>query len=433
MARCALRFLFVSILLAAASVVSAMPTSAPMSGGLEIQAFYQMRQGMPAWSGNAAAQTNAKLALAVLAGATGEGLDPERYRVPTEPAGYDAALTGAVLTYMRDLQQGRPELRSVDSDIALPARVADMPALLDRALRSGTLAQTLAGLAPAHAGYLALKTKLAQTTDPHQRDIIAANMERWRWLPSRLEVDRIEVNAATAELTMWLGGRPVLSSRVIVGKVSTRTPILRAEGAGITVNPVWNVPHSIAVKEILPKLKRNHAWLASQDMVLVNGPPGDPQGLTVNWRAIPAGTFPYQVRQAAGIRNPLGQIKLELPNRFDVYLHDTPGKAAFDRPNRAASHGCVRVEQILPLASYAMSADQNSVALIRDAIGQGETRFLPLTRKVPVYVLYWTAIPEPNDGIRFVRDLYGRDQRMIAAMRQRPLRIAAAEPGCRRA
>ena len=410
-----------------------MPALAPMSGALEAQTFYQMRQGAPAWTGNAAAQANAKLALAVLAGAAGEGLDPERYRVPTEPAGYDAALTGAVLTYMRDLQQGRPELRSVDSDIALPARVADMPALLDRALRSGTLAQTLAGLAPAHAGYLALKTKLAQTSDPHQRDIIAANMERWRWLPSRLEADRIEVNAATAELTMWLGGRQALSSRVIVGKVSTRTPILRAEGAGITVNPVWNVPHSIAVKEILPKLKRNPAWLASQDMVLLNGPPGDPQGLTVNWRAIPAGTFPYQVRQAAGIRNPLGQIKLELPNRFDVYLHDTPGKAAFDRPNRAASHGCVRVEQILPLASYAMSADTSSMALIRDAIGQGETRFLPLTRKVPVYVLYWTAIPEPNGGIRLVRDLYGRDQRMIAAMRQQPLRIAAAEPGCRRA
>src|SRR5581483_3047818 len=256
MSRSALRFLFVSILLAAASAVSAMPALAPMSGALEAQTFYQMRQGAPAWTGNAAAQANAKLALAVLAGAAGEGLDPERYRVPTEPAGYDAALTGAVLTYMRDLQQGRPELRSVDSDIALPARVADMPALLDRALRSGTLAQTLAGLAPAHAGYLALKTKLAQTSDPHQRDIIAANMERWRWLPSRLEADRIEVNAATAELTMWLGGRQALSSRVIVGKVSTRTPILRAEGAGITVNPVWNVPHSIAVKEILPKLKR---------------------------------------------------------------------------------------------------------------------------------------------------------------------------------
>src|SRR5439155_2711318 len=116
----------------------------------------------------------------------------------------------------------------------------------------------------------------------HQRDVLAANMERWRWLPPRLEPDRIEVNAATAELKMWLRGREVLASSVIVGKPITRTPILRAEGAGITVNPVWNVPHSIAAKEILPKLKRNRAWLTSQDMVLLNGPPGDPHGLTVN-------------------------------------------------------------------------------------------------------------------------------------------------------
>jgi murein L,D-transpeptidase YcbB/YkuD len=405
-----------------------------LPGAARVQTFYQIRHGAPAWTGSATAEANAKLALAVLAGAAREGLDPERYRAaPADSGGYDAALTDAVLAYMRDLEQGRPELRSMDSDIALPVRATDMPALLDQALRSGTLAQALAGLAPAHAGYLALKTKLAETTDPHQRDIIAANMERWRWLPRKLEADRIEVNAATAELTMWLGGREILSSRVIVGKPATRTPILRAEGAGITVNPVWNVPHSIAVKEILPKLKRNPAWLASQDMVLINGPSGDPQGLHVNWRAIPAGTFPYQVRQAAGARNPLGQVKLELPNRFDVYLHDTPGKAAFNRTSRALSHGCVRVEQILPLTSYAMSADQSSVALIRDAIGQGETRFMPLSRKVPVYVLYWTAVPRADGDVQFVRDLYGRDQRMIAAMRQQPLRIAAVEAGCRRA
>jgi murein L,D-transpeptidase YcbB/YkuD len=168
-------------------------------------------------------------------------------------------------------------------------------------------------------------------------------------------------------------------------------------------------------------------------MVLLDGPPGDSHGLHVNWRAIPAGTFPYRVRQAAGPRNPLGQVKLELPNRFDVYLHDTPGKAAFNRTGRAVSHGCIRVEQILPLASYALSADQSSLELIRDAIGQGETRLLPLSRKLPIYVLYWTAVPEPEGGVRFVRDLYGRDQRMIAVMRQQSLRVAAVEPGCRRA
>ncbi|HEY8254992.1 MAG TPA: L,D-transpeptidase family protein [Rhizomicrobium sp.] len=425
--------LFVAGVLWAGPTMAVTPALAGAAESLEVQTFYQMRHDAPAWTGNAAAQANAKLALAALAAAAGEGLDPERYRVPAEPAGYDAALTGAVLAYMHDVAEGRPDLRSVDTDIALPPRMMDMPALLDRALSSGTFSQLLAGLAPSHAGYLALKTKLAETTDPHQRDIIAVNMERWRWLPKQLEADRIEVNAATAELTMWLGGRQVLASRVIVGKPATRTPILRAEGAGITVNPVWNVPHSIAVKEILPKLKRNPAWLASQDMVLLDGPPGDPHGLHVNWRAIPAGTFPYRVRQAAGPRNPLGQVKLELPNRFDVYLHDTPGKAAFNRTGRAVSHGCIRVEQILPLASYALSADQSSLELIRDAIGQGETRLLPLSRKLPIYVLYWTAVPEPEGGVRFVRDLYGRDQRMIAVMRQQSLRVAAVEPGCRRA
>jgi len=430
-------FVMLIFMLFAVSDARAMDTPGapkPLSEALEVHTFYQLRHDAPAWTGSAAAEANAKLARAALTGAAGEGLDPERYRaVSTISGGYDAALTGAVLTYMRDLAEGRPELGSVDSDIALPPRMMDMPALLDRALRSGTLSQLLTGLVPSHVGYQALKVKLAETTDPQQRDIIAVNMERWRWLPDRLEADRIEVNAATAELTMWLGGRQVLSSRVIVGKPATRTPILRAEGVGITVNPAWNVPHSIAVKEILPKLRRNPAWLASQDMVLVNGPPGDPQGLHVNWRAIRAGTFPYQVRQAPGARNPLGQVKLELPNRFDVYLHDTPGKAAFDRAGRALSHGCVRVEQILPLASYAMSADQSSLALIREAIGQGETRLLPLSRKVPVYVLYWTVIPQPGGGVRFVRDLYGRDQRMIAVLRQQALRIAAVEPGCRRA
>jgi murein L,D-transpeptidase YcbB/YkuD len=273
---------------------------------------------------------------------------------------------------------------------------------------------------------------LAREADPHWRNILAANMERWRWLPPQLEPDRIEVNAASAELTLWLGGKQVLVSRVIVGKPKTRTPILRAEGAGITVNPAWNVPRSIAVKEFLPKLKRNPAWLKSQDMVLLDGPAGDPYGLFVNWRAIPAGTFPYRVRQAPGAKNPLGLVKLELPNRFDVYLHDTPGKIAFDRANRAQSHGCVRVEQILPLASHVLTAGPDALPMIRQVIGQGETRYLPLSRKVPVYLLYWTAFANQQGKVQFASDVYGRDQRLIAAMRRQPLRVAAIEPGCRR-
>ncbi|MFO1246741.1 MAG: L,D-transpeptidase family protein [Alphaproteobacteria bacterium] len=376
-------------------------------------------------------QPNIQTALSVLANAGAEGLDPDRYRVSLSGDGDRdrTVLTGAVLSYMQELSSGRTDLK-VDSDIELPARPDDAQAMLYEALKANRLAPMLAGLAPSQPGYLALKKALAEEPDQERRLILMANMERWRWLPPRPEADRIEVNAAAAELTMWLGGREVLSSRVIVGKPDTRTPILRAEGAGLTINPAWTVPHSIAVKEILPKLKRNRAWLAKEDMVLLDGPPDDPHGLHINWRGIPAGTFPYRLRQAPGAKNPLGEIKLELPNRFDVYLHDTPGKAAFRRVNRAQSHGCIRVEQILPLATFALAAGPDSMAVIRDAIGQGQTRYLPLTRKLPIYVVYWTARPGVDGAIEYVPDIYARDARMIAAMHHQPVRIAAIQPSC---
>src|SRR5579883_2478339 len=174
-----------------------------------------------AWSA-----ANVRTALSVLAAAAGEGLDADRYHFG-DP-GDRRALTAAVLTYMQDVAAGRPDLQKLDTDIALPPHRLDAQALLTDALKSDRLAPMLAALPPSHPGYLALKTALAQEADPARREILAANMERWRWLPARLEPDRIEVNAASAELTMWLAGRPVLSSRVIVGKPATPTPILRA-------------------------------------------------------------------------------------------------------------------------------------------------------------------------------------------------------------
>jgi murein L,D-transpeptidase YcbB/YkuD len=165
-------------------------------------------------------------------------------------------------------------------------------------------------------------------------------------------------------------------------------------------------------------------------MVLLDGPPGDPHGLGINWRAIPAGTFPYQVRQYPGPRNSLGQIKLELPNRFDVYLHDTPDKVLFGRAERHLSHGCVRVEKILPLASYAIATDLSAMRGITHAIEGGETTTTPLQKKLPVYFVYWTAVPEPEGGLTYSADVYGRDRRLIAAMRAKQIRIASIDPPC---
>jgi murein L,D-transpeptidase YcbB/YkuD len=265
---------------------------------------------------------------------------------------------------------------------------------------------------------------------------ILANMERWRWLPRTFEASFIAINVPDARLALTVDGQRVLESRVVVGRPTDPTPILRADGAGVTINPPWNVPASIARKEILPKLKANPAYLLSQDMILVDGPPGDPHGLHINWRAIRTGTFPYRVQQHPGPKNALGTIKIELPNRFDVYLHDTPGKGAFALPARDVSHGCVRVEQILPLASYALAENLDAMEKISNAVSAGETKYFPLKQRLPVYFLYWTAFAAADGTLQFRPDIYGRDQRLIAALGQSQsqlLRISGNLPKCQKA
>lgn len=389
--------------------------------------FYRLRSEAAAWSGTPQAIANARLARMVLRKAADDGLDPERYRA----SGDERALSASLLSYMRDLAVGREDLRALDADMGLPPRAFDAATVLADALRENRLAATLQSLAPRHQAYVLLRDALAQASDFSRREQIAANMERWRWLPPALEPDRIVVNAAAAELELWLDGQRMLSSRVVVGKPATPTPILRAESAALTLNPPWSVPHSIAAKEILPRLKRNPRYLQQQNMVLVDGPAGDPHGLAIDWRAIPAGRFPYRVQQQPGPDNALGRIKLELPNRFDVYLHDTPAKTAFAAKNRALSHGCVRVEQIMPLATYALAQPQ-AAAKIEALLRTTETRRLSLRKTLPVYFLYWTASVDAQGALQFAPDIYGRDSRLIAAMKQVPLRVAANLASCAR-
>jgi murein L,D-transpeptidase YcbB/YkuD len=247
---------------------------------------------------------------------------------------------------------------------------------------------------------------------------IEASMERWRWLPRRLESRRVMVNAADATLEVIDNDQVILRSRVIVGTPDNPTPILRAIATGVTVNPPWNVPASIARNEFLPRLRRNPNFLVSQNIILVNGPPDDPHGTRINWRAVSAETFPYTLQQRPGAGNALGQLKLDMPNVFSVYLHDTPGKREFARSQRNLSHGCVRVEQILPLASVALGGDAMEAAeTLTGAAITGETKYLALEEPLPVYVLYWTAIGNADGTAQFRRDVYRRDKRLVRALR----------------
>jgi murein L,D-transpeptidase YcbB/YkuD len=246
---------------------------------------------------------------------------------------------------------------------------------------------------------------------------IEANMERWRWLPAQFEHRYVAVNVPDQSVQFVRDGAVILSSRAIVGRKTSPTPITRSTIIAVVVNPPWNIPGDIAARDLLPKLRRNPDYLASKNMVVTDGPPGDPHGRTIDWRKILPAEFPYAIRQLPGPNTALGTLMLDSPNDFDVYLHDTPAKKRFESNEREISNGCVRVQQIFPLASLALSDDPaQAIATLTQAAKSHDTRRLALANPLPVYFLYWTALAGPDGTVEFRLDRYGRDAPLIAAL-----------------
>ena len=245
---------------------------------------------------------------------------------------------------------------------------------------------------------------------------IAANMERWRWMPAQLEDRFIAVNVPDQKLAFIQDGTEVLNSKVVVGMKQSPTPILRTAIVAAVVNPPWNIPGDIAARALLPHLRRDPGYLAARHMVVMNGPPGDPAGRGIAWRKIVPADFPYAIRQLPGPGTALGALMLDSPNDFDVYLHDTPNKKLFDLDQREISNGCVRVQQIFPLASLAMGDDAPAASALDAARKTHDTQRLVLDRPLPVYFLYWTAFADADGTMQFRPDLYGRDTPLIAAL-----------------
>jgi L,D-transpeptidase YcbB len=264
------------------------------------------------------------------------------------------------------------------------------------------------------------KTRVAQ---------IAANMERWRWLPAQFESRYVAVNVPDQSVQFVRDGTALLTSRVIVGRKTSPTPITRSAITSVVVNPPWDIPGDIAARDLLPHLKKDANYLASKHMVVTDGPAGDPYGRTINWRKIVPAEFPYAIRQLPGPEAGLGTLMLDSPNDFDVYLHDTPAKKLFAAADREISNGCVRVQQIFPLASLVLDNDaQRGMPALKQAEASHETKRLTLDNPVPVYFLYWTAIAGDDGSVEFRPDIYNRDVPLIAALNGSVVRAARKNP-----
>lgn len=300
------------------------------------------------------------------------------------------------------------------------------PAALDEAIRRF---QVRHGLLPdGRAGRGTLRALQVNVTGRIGQ--IRANLERWRHLPRDLGARHVEVNAADQRAELRNADGSTLGMRAIVGDLRHPTPVLSTHIVAVTLNPPWNVPVSIATKEFLPKLRRDPGYLAAHEIAIVNRD-GDPYGRDIDWKSVGGRGFPYTFRQKPGPKNSLGVVKLEMPNPFDVYLHDTPSKSLFERSPRYFSHGCIRLERAadMAIALIANESEWNRTSLA-DAIRSGATRRIELERSVPVYVLYWTAFVNDDGRVNFRDDAYGRDAPLLAALSSPGAAVAVhAEPG----
>jgi L,D-transpeptidase YcbB len=245
---------------------------------------------------------------------------------------------------------------------------------------------------------------------------IALNMDRWRRLPDDLGRRHVRVNIPDFSLAVVEDGRDRLTMRVIAGEPEYQTPIFSDRISYLEFRPFWNVPDSIAHREILPRVQEDPDYLRTHRYEVLedwNGPAVEFDAEAFDWEHE---SFEYRLRQAPGPHNALGHVKFMFPNQHAVYLHDTSSPGLFDRHMRALSNGCIRVEDPVELAYVLLAGegdDEWTRKRIREAMQSGEAvpEVVRLSEPVPVHLMYLTAWVREDGQVEFRPDVYGRDAR----------------------
>jgi murein L,D-transpeptidase YcbB/YkuD len=226
----------------------------------------------------------------------------------------------------------------------------------------------------------------------------------------------VVVNIAGYYLRLILEGKIVWSTRVIVGQTYHKTPIFTEAMKYVVFNPDWTVPRSIVRNETFAKASADPGYLSANNYVLTSAS-GAVDPATINWSQWTAATFPYGVVQRPGPKNALGLVKFLFPNKYSVYLHDTPGRGLFVKAGRTFSHGCIRVEDPLKLAEIILANrlgwDRTKIDGI---VAAGKLTQVNLPKPLPVLLLYWTVDPQFDGTAHFYQDIYGRDARLLKAL-----------------
>ncbi|MBS7563708.1 L,D-transpeptidase family protein [Mucilaginibacter sp. Bleaf8] len=355
----------------------------------------------------------------------------------------EVTLANSIINYSNAMQYGLISPRKIYARYYTETKRPDSTAML-QVFKVPQLKNFLDSIQPKDPQYLALQKALksnvqvpGMSTEESDR-ILKVNLERLRWKNKPTQSEYVIVNIADYSLNVMKQGKSALTMKVCVGEgrnidrtdnlteydesdkvdrpFSRETPQLNSMIYSAQVNPVWNIPESIASKEIMKHAAADPYYLSNENIdVYKNGAKvEDPE--TIDWASAGDG---YSFKQRPGDNNALGKIKFLFKNKSSVYLHDTPAKLAFNKTMRAVSHGCVRVEKPLELA-HALFGDSNKYQTIETAMNENnpEPTDLSLPRKMPVYLTYITCWQDSNGTLQFRPDVYGLDIVLFAHMKR---------------
>ncbi|MFM9890236.1 MAG: murein L,D-transpeptidase [Rickettsiales bacterium] len=308
------------------------------------------------------------------------------------------------------------EILTITGD--MPAAMASTnPTLYDTAIehavrqfqaRHGVTADGVIGTGTQEALAVSAPERVAQ---------LAITLERMRWMPDNLGPRYVLVNIPSYTLTA-VSGSNQMAMNVIVGKRDTKTPMFSKEITNVVLNPSWGVPQKIAIKEMLPKVRKNPQYLSNAGYTVTETRGGvsyqvNPQD--IDWNSVGQGNFAYNFRQNPGDGNALGKVKFTIPDSDNIYLHDTSQRGLFVKSERSLSHGCVRLADPKALAEFVLRDEGWSEAKIDAAYDSDASRTVPIA-PLPVHLVYWTSWVDGAGNTHFSRDVYGMDKPLLTAM-----------------
>ncbi|MDX2289435.1 MAG: L,D-transpeptidase family protein [Hyphomicrobiaceae bacterium] len=398
-----------------------------------LEVFYRARNGAPLWVSDEGPSERARALAGEIANAAAFGLDPAAFPLPdfAQVSGpqalgrADYALSMAALGYARHARGGRiPEpAKMLNSNLDRKPQLHEPADVLVRLAAAEDMAGALAALHPVHPQFELLRQAWLKETGGDGRGPLAtnarrlrANMEFWRWMWDDLGELHVFNNIPEFMQRVYLNGKIVRYERIVVGEIGKQSSVYSRQLKSVSLRPRWRVPESIMVHELWPSLIRGGGLMRQHGLEIATKS-GEPR----DWRKIDWSKDDirnYLVFQPPGGKSALGFVKFNFPSQHTIFMHDTPDKWMFNKPQRTLSHGCLRLKNPLHLTEivldYAKGWDK---AKVKDLIDRGPLdNEIEIEKRLPIHLAYFTAWADDDGSVRYFNDIYGHEKRVIQAL-----------------